>query len=805
MEEQKIKLTIAALLHDVKDLVVRSESGNKHYTMFNGEMLKRLFGLEDAEITEGILDHSVDSLDKMSVAADSNAYIICQAEQIASAADQRNIDGEGWSENMLAPLQPVFDVLNGNVGDFHYEPNTIADSGKINYPSDEKKYFTCEQFRTMIQHLKGIVEKAEWTGDYVNALLESLETELTYVPAFVGDNERMDISMFDHVRLTTALSGCIYDYLKDKNVTDYRKWLYEDASDFAEEKAFLLFSMDVSGIQDFIYTITTKNALRTLRARSFYLEIMMQHITDLLLNELELSRANLIYSGGGHCYMLLPNTKKVKSILDAFIRQANEWYLDHFQTALYIAGGYVECSGANLQNVPEGSYSDIFRTVSRLQSEKKNARYAAQDIIRLNNGKEKEYDRECSVCKRIGHIVVTKDTDSDKETGKCPICSAMERLSWKILKAKKFLVISGENEKELPLPFGYSLVTEASEADHVIRSYDINRTQHGKEAASKIWIGNYSSGETFEEFAKGAAGINRIGILRADVDNLGHAFVAGFRNDKNHDRYVTISRTSVLSRQLSLFFKYYINDILSNPQYTLDGHPKEKRKAAIVYSGGDDLFIAGAWDDIVEFSIDLYHSFRAYTEGALTISAGIGIHEDSYPISVIADEVSEMEDRSKALPEQIIGNLHLPSKNAVTLLEDGCSHNGISDGTYAWEELEDEVLGKKFKTIYEFFESYEDRGKAFLYHMLELIRNKGDKINFARFVYLMSRLEPGSSAPKEKKMLYRAFSEKMCEWIRCDRDCRQLKTAINLYVYYKREEKDDAGNRIGSAKEEAGK
>lgn len=797
MEEQKIKLTIGALLHDVKDLVARSEFSDETNTKCDNELLKKLFGLEDVEIAEGILDHNVESLNKSCVADNSSAYIICQAEKIASAADRRNIVEDSWSENLLAPLQPVFDVLNGNVGDFHYEPNTIADSDKINYPSDEKKYFTCEQFRTMIQHLKNIVEKAEWTDDYVNALLENLEIEFTYVPAFAGDNERMDISMFDHVKLTAALSGCIYDYLKEMNVTDYRKRLFEDASDFAKEKAFLLFSMDVSGIQDFIYTITTKNALRTLRARSFYLEIMMQHITDLLLNDLELSRANLIYSGGGHCYMLLPNTEKVKNILDAFIRQVNEWYLDHFQTALYIAGGYAECSGMNLQNAPEGSYSEIFRTVSRHQSEKKNARYTARDIIRLNNGKEKEYDRECSVCKRIGHIVVTKDADSNKETGKCPICSAMERLSWKILKAKELLVISGENENELPLPFGYSLVTEVSESDHVIRTYNINRTQSGKEAASKIWVGNYSTGETFEEFAKGAAGINRIGILRADIDNLGHAFVAGFRNDKNHDRYVTISRTSVLSRQLSLFFKHYINEILSDPQFTLDGNPKKKRKAAIVYSGGDDLFIAGAWDDIVEFSVDLYHSFRAYTEGTLTISAGIGIYEDSYPISVIADEVSEMEDRSKTLPEQIIGDLHLPSKNAVTLLEDGCNHNGISDGTYAWEELEKEVLGEKFKMIYEFFENYEDRGKAFLYHMLELIRNKGDKINFARFVYLMSRLEPGSSAPKEKKMLYRAFSEKMCEWIRCDRDCRQLKTAINLYAYYKREEKDDSGNGIG--------
>ena len=56
--------------------------------------------------------------------------------------------------------------------------------------------------------------------------------------------------------------------------------------------------MDISGIQDFIYTIHSENAMKMLRSKSFYLEIMMEHIIDSLLERLNLSRANLIYSGG---------------------------------------------------------------------------------------------------------------------------------------------------------------------------------------------------------------------------------------------------------------------------------------------------------------------------------------------------------------------------------------------------------------------------------------------------------------------------------------------------------------------------
>jgi CRISPR-associated protein Csm1 len=59
-----------------------------------------------------------------------------------------------------------------------------------------------------------------------------------------------------------------------------------------------MFSCDISGIQKFIYTISSKGALKGLRSRSFYLEMLLQHVIDCLLDKCGLSRANLIYSGG---------------------------------------------------------------------------------------------------------------------------------------------------------------------------------------------------------------------------------------------------------------------------------------------------------------------------------------------------------------------------------------------------------------------------------------------------------------------------------------------------------------------------
>lgn len=777
MDEQKEKLIIGALLHDIGKVVYRAGGEKKNHSESGYEYLKSAAGFGDEEVLDCVRYHHGQEIRNANISAASLAYIVYQADNMASSTDRRENEHEAYGFDMGTPLQPVFNILNGNNGKAYYSPSDLKNNGRINYPADEKKLFDASQYKSILENITENIKGRSWTREYINSLLEVLEANLSYVPSSTSKAEVPDISLYDHLKLTAAIACCIYDYLAERQKRDYREILFRNGKAFQDEKALLLFSMDVSGIQDFIYTITAQNALRTLRARSFYLEIMMEHMIDCLLDELELSRANLIYSGGGHCYLIFPNTDKVKAAILQFQEKINHWFMDKFQTALYVAGGYAEVSGSFLQNIPDGSYAEIFRGISHDISLKKSGRYTADDIIKLNHMCCDDYSRECKVCKGIGKV---------DEEGVCAMCRSMERLSRKVLYEDFFSVISGEDGGELPLPGGFTLKADTKDAlidrmrkdGSFVRAYNKNRMYEGKNIASKIWVGSYTTGSTFEEFAQESQGIERIGILRADVDNLGHAFVAGFNNPANNDRYVTLTRTAALSRQLSMFFKYSINDILSQPEYTLNGAKKERRKATIVYSGGDDLFIVGAWDDIIELSVDLQKSFEKYTEGTLTISAGIGIYQASYPISAIAEEVAEMEDKSKGLE----------GKNAVTLLEDGCSHDGISDGTYKWKEFEEEVLGEKFHAIADFFETSEDHGKAFLYHMLELIRNQDEKINFARFVYLLARLEPDPEGDAHQFGSYREFSKKMCRWICSKRDCRQLKTAINLYAYYTRRE-----------------
>ena len=100
----------------------------------------------------------------------------------------------------------------------------------------------------------------------------------------------------------------------------------EEAESFYNEKAFRMLSLDISGIQKFIYTIHSSGALKMLRSRSFYLEIMMEHMVDELLTRLNLSRANLIFSGGGRCTVLIPNTQTVRQQIDSLRSEWTEWF-----------------------------------------------------------------------------------------------------------------------------------------------------------------------------------------------------------------------------------------------------------------------------------------------------------------------------------------------------------------------------------------------------------------------------------------------------------------------------------------------
>ena len=167
--------------------------------------------------------------------------------------------------------------------------------------------------------------------------------------------------------------------------------LLDTPAELRREPAFLLYTADFSRIQRFIYTVHTEGALRSLRSRSFFLELLMEHYMDELLDGCGLTRTNILYSGGGHCYLLLPNTAAVQQTLADWNRAFNGWLNEQFGVQLFLANGWTPCSANDLCNVPaEASpYKATPRQIERVVA---GSQFGVNIVYNLSDPKEMEED-----------------------------------------------------------------------------------------------------------------------------------------------------------------------------------------------------------------------------------------------------------------------------------------------------------------------------------------------------------------------------------------------------------------------------
>lgn len=773
MDNAQLKATAGALLHDIGKIM---NDKNNHHSMSGASFVEKNSKLVDDDILDQIRYHHKKQLSEGSKVSDY-AYVTNFADTVSAKMDRRKKDDGTLIQTKLKALDSIFNILNGNNEKLVYNAEQITKGGSINYPTS-KGSVSGNVLENAKKDFEYVLKNSNSDEELVSKLLIAAEKNLSFVPAAITDEKVNDISLFDHLKMTAAIAASVIRYLNENKITDF-KTLLDKESDFMNEKMFLLYSMDVSGIQDFIYTIATQKVLKGLRTRSFYLEIVIEHCIDTLLEKTGLTRANLIYSGGGHAYIILPNTDGIKEILVEYEKQINDWFMEYYRTDLYIASGYSECSANSFCNEPAGSYKEIFAEVSKKISDKKMKRYSSNVIKTLNSIEQNDGSRECKVCHRVDRL-----TKEDK----CEICAGIENISKDILNRDIFAVVPEKlTESSLPLPFGYNLIAlKREEADKLEKNGQIKRIYSKNsldidDSYIKIWVGDYHNGDDFSTLAKRSNGIKRLAVMRADVDNLGQAFVSGFENNKskNADQYVTLSRTATFSRKLSMFFKLHINEILANGEFTMSSEKESgKRNALIVYSGGDDLFVIGSWDDIVEFSVDLSRKFKKFSQNTLTVSAGIDLYPEKYPVAVMAKKTGELEEISKGMD----------GKNAVTIARE--------ENSYKWKDLDEKVLGEKYNVIENFFKNQGERGNSFIYRILELFNNREEKINIARLAYILARLEPEKPNKEDKennlkfenlKENYMVFSKKIYEWVKNEEDSKQVKTAILLYVYNNRD------------------
>lgn len=773
MQKQTRQVTYGCLLHDIGKLLYRAGGDSGTHSRQGWAFLRSLWR-EEKEILRCVQLHHAAELRAAAPAEDDLSWIACAADNLSAAADRREAEeGEAGTFRRYMPLASVFTHLNGEHPDHSIAP--YPQDGTLRMPERHAAALSAEPYQAAAEALRRRLAELPREDAWVDSLLCLLESYTSMFPSSTCAGESPDISLYDHLKTTAAIGACISEYLLSSGERNYKKRLFLEEAAFRKENAFLLYSADISGIQKFLYTVASDKALRSLRSRSFFLELLMEHYADELLLACGVSRTNLLYSGGGHCYILLPNTESVKAALSAWNQRFNAWLSGEFGVSLFLAHGWTECSGNDLTNTPaeDAPYKAMFRRVSAAVSRHKMHRYSAGDLRRLNRPTPAS-GRECKVCGRTDDLI----------DGRCPWCRLFAALSEKIQTKDVYFVGTGEDAEHdfaLPTPDGYAYILLTDEKTArlrldsgaaVRRIYSKNRAFTGLRYSTRLYVGDYAFSNRMDELAQNASGVRRLGVCRMDVDDLGRSFVSGYERPgrataAETQHYVTISRTAAFSRQMSLFFKCYINDVLS-------GKHGGKRPLAvtIVYSGGDDVFLVGAWNDTLEACLRIRAALRQFSCGSLTISGGLCVTDDSYPIRLAAKRAGELEDRAKGEP----------GKDAIALFDPFLEH------TYHWEEFSENVLGTKCALLTRFFCSDDAaRGNSFLYRIVDLLRSaeRDGKLALARYAYLLARLAPPVSSPAYRG--YKEFSEKMYAWALDAAQRKQLITAIYIHVYENRE------------------
>ena len=612
-----------------------------------------------------------------------NTTIYQHAERLAAGAEPAT------GSKTPTALRSIFDRLRENTGQAHYFPSKALDLDAATlYPKPLAEL--ANSFQPLQQAFAQAIQTLQHQPNEqakLETLLDHLQRYAWCAPApQYGDDS--DVSLYDHARITAALTVCLA------------------AGPASEAGVAALIGGDLSGVQDWLYTLGSSKAAKALRGRSFYLQMLTEVIAYKLLDELGLPLTNLIYAGGGNFYILAP----IPSVpeFERLSKEISQTLIDVHEGELFLAMGHT------LIQEPEFSAGKIgaaWNRVNQALGRQKRQRFAglgeakmAELIgVALNQGGKP--DKVCSICQRENPLGKPWPADPDNPAQtRCDLCSGLEALGNLLPKATHIIInrLSGSE----PAPrmggdwqaalraLGYQVEpVEADTAQGNLPKGVIfgrlgriqpqpNPQQDGQVSFAYhsipyvffyrplVNIVPFNKGEiaTFDELTRAANGLDQWGVLRMDVDDLGALFRDGF------GARATLSRTTQLSFALRLFFEGRLNEIgkrfnlatYSEQDHDRPGAKKGKDRVYAMYSGGDDLFIVGSWDALPHLAHEVRQEFSQFVAGnsGIGLSGGISLASERFPLYQAARQAGSAEARAKVFKRKQSGR----EKDALSFL-----------------------------------------------------------------------------------------------------------------------------------------
>ncbi len=672
-----------------------------------------------------------------------------------SAGEREELDGDR-NDQRVPYMRSIFSRLRKWDVPWYLPLNRLEFRRQVIFPQkrdttgwkDEyrNEYFRLwEEFTRACEPLKTISDPVL----YLETLYQRMLEFTWCIPAAYSDTIP-DVSLYDHSRMTAALAAC---FAVDGRNGEWCRTVKDD------DEVAVLVAGDIAGVQDFIYTLASAGAAKTLRGRSFYVQLLTEVVADFVLRQLGLPPTNLIYAGGGNFYLLVGVTQQEK--LQAIGREVTQRLVRAHKGTLHLTMAWTPLRRGEFDplHFPE-AWRRLHEECLLPAKHRPLANLPEDELFTLVGGPlgvGGDRDQSCSICgaeKMKGEQFRREGEAGPEQILKCELCHSFEQLGSALAHATHLiwllapvpsieeladthtwqsgLVIFGarvalvdarqslKDENSLPDLKGVTLARisafpGAENPTPILSALgSIPVVWTVRPLAQLVPLDRYRRPMTFDELAERSRGVKRWGVLRMDVDDLGTLF----------QQRLTLSRLASLSLSLRLFFEGWL-PYLAGPQDER-GDPDDLRpQLYLQYAGGDDLFIVGAWDALPRFAQRVRRSFAEYVgeNPHITLSGGISLAESKYPLYQAAREAGAAEKEAKGLP----------GKSAVAFL----------GRAVPWNQMEEAM-----RYAYELAQWCEQKGapKALLQTLLEIAaeyeRNRRqnarwrDKAFFGRWMWV---------------------------------------------------------------------
>lgn len=485
-----------------------------------------------------------------------------------------------------------------------------------------------------------------------------------------------DISLYEHSRVTAAIAASLeVDGRSEEQLREWRT-VFDNAS-FNADKAqgntqaleaplCNLICGDLSGVQEFLYAIPRKGAAKTLRARSFMLQLVSAACAEYLCREAGVLPCNILYSGGGRFYLLAPASKDIAAIA----RTLDDYVQDHFGGQLaviigaasvrlgdFLPGKFSEAWGAAGQSCSKGKarkYSDrakrdyekVFGYMSDFVEVVSSAPGAESELEEAEAGADALYIEWGRQLTHARWLIKTEAGEARQDIN----------AFFRNLGVEYHLVPEGGSLGGLPPALEIIELNGYDPYDALYRLKPRGNTAFTYRLTANHWPKNGRGDNlTFGEIAENARGAKKLAVFRADVDNLGQVFARGLC------LRATAGRVPMLSQAMADFFEGYLQWLCEQNDYT--------DNLGVIYAGGDDVFIVGAWDAVLDFAVELREAFARYAFGnpAFSLSGGAVIVDDHLPVRHFAELAGAAEDKAKGHKRKHNGDDK--EKDALTLFD----------------------------------------------------------------------------------------------------------------------------------------